>query len=102
MSDNAFTNAMNQIAAEADAEQIRDAKFLRRQQIISRIRCGVGFLFLTALLAAGFVYRVELQQFASDKLRATKPQISGETGAKLQGLQDQAAKRDKALEELTK
>lgn len=102
MKNNSFSRAMNQISAQAEAEREKEARVEQRRKIFSKVR-GVGlFLFGAGLLASGFYYRAEVQQYISDKCFAAKPQVDGETGEALAGLQEHANKRDSVLEEITK
>ncbi len=95
---------MNQIADEADAEQLLELKAQRRRQIFTRIRRGVAFCLFTAALATSFFYRAELQQFASEKF-LNNPKagpVDSTTSEALKGLQAHAEKRDKTLNDITK
>ena len=104
MSKDAFANAMNQIAAQSQAEKEREVQAERRQQLYAKLRSGIAALMLMGLLAAGFSYRAEVQQFVSETI-LSKPkvgQIDGRTGEALKGIQAQADKRDQVLSEITK
>jgi hypothetical protein len=104
MSDNAFARAMNQISAQAEAEQLRELKDQSRQRLFAGVRRAFACLLWAALLACGFYYRVELQQFASEKFFSkSKPgRIDSATSESLKDIQTNAKKRDQALNEITK
>lgn len=104
MSDKSFDQAMNQIAAQAEAAQLREQEAQRRQRLFAKVRVAFMFLLWTAALGCGFYYRAELQQFASDKF-FSKPkvgQVDGNTSEALKGIQSQADKRDQMLKEISK
>ncbi|TAL01966.1 MAG: hypothetical protein EPO07_07855 [Verrucomicrobia bacterium] len=97
----AFTDAMNQIAAEAESLQQREEIAARRRQLYAKARGWVAGLLWAAFLGCGFYYHHELQQFFSEKFLAQKPRINGTTGAALKSIEAQAAKRDAVLDEVT-
>ena len=102
MSDKAFAKMMDQIAAQAEAEEKRELKTQRRRQLFSRLRTAFMFLLWAGVLGCGYIYRAELQQFVSEKFLTNKPQIDGSTGQALKGIQAQADKRDQILNEIAK
>lgn len=94
---------MNQIAAEAEAEQILERRLIHRRERNAKIFFWVRSVMLLAVLGGLVAYRVELQKYVSENLLAApKPTIDSKTGAALAGIQENAAKRDKALETLLK
>jgi hypothetical protein len=105
MSNHSFEKAMNQLGAAAEAQRQKEFLALRRQRIFDRIRRVFLFLITAGIVCAGFHYRQEVQAFASDKLgfgSGGGPKINAETSQSLKELQEQAAKRDNALEAITK
>lgn len=103
MKDNAFTVSMNKIAAEAEAEQILERRQMHRRQRNAKIFFWVKCVLVLAIFGGLFAYRVELQTYVSENLLADpKPAIDSKTGAALAGIQENAVKRDKALETLLK
>jgi hypothetical protein len=101
MNDNAFANAMNQIAGQAEKERAQELRAQQRQVLMGRVRSVAMFLILGAALAAGYSYRTQLHDFVMAKLD-TKPTINSQTSQALSAIQANAAKRDKTLEDLTK
>lgn len=101
MSDKAFEKVMNRIAVEAETERVREIESQRRHELFGKIRKAGVFLFGAAILGCGYYYRANLQTFVSEQLNQ-KPQIDGNTGTALKSIQENAAKRDKALSEITK
>lgn len=60
-------------------------------------------VLLLAVLGGLGAYQVELQKYVSENLLASpKPTIDSKTGSALAGIQENAGKRDKALETLMK
>ncbi len=101
MNDNAFANAMNQIAGQAEKERAQELRAQQRQALLGRVRGVAMFLTIGAALAAGYNYRTELHDFVMAKLDA-KPASNSQTAQALSAIQANAAKRDKVLEDLTK
>ena len=79
MKDNSFERAMNQIVGEAQAEQQREARNAKRQEMMQRVRTSLKFVVLGAVLGTAFFYRSELQAFVSSKLEH-KPSMGGVLG----------------------
>jgi hypothetical protein len=111
MKDKSFAKAMSQIAALDEAQRrqevARQARAARRAKI-ARVLAAVLWV---AVFAVIFFYRVELQEFANKHvLAAPKVKLPGmaaigdtngasrSTGENLKFIQEQAAKRDEALE----
>jgi hypothetical protein len=69
MKDNSFERAMSQIVGQAEAEHQLEVRHARRSQLMIRIRSGVKFALVAAVIVTAFCYRVELQAFVSDKLQ---------------------------------
>ncbi len=61
MSRNSFDQAMNQIAAEAEAVNQAELRDQERRRIFAKVRRVGSFLILTAILACGFCYRTQSQ-----------------------------------------
>ena len=99
MNEHAFTNAMNQIAAESHAQNERELEAQRRQRLYARLFTGVKALLWLGLIAGVFSYRSEIQQFVSETVlsRPQVGQIDAKTGEALRGIQAQAEKRDQVL-----
>ncbi len=94
MKDKSFTNAMKQIAAEAEAEEILERGRIHRQQRNAKIFFWVRVVLLLAVPGGAVNYRVEMQKYVTDNwLAAPKPAIDSKTGAALAGIQDNAATR---------
>jgi hypothetical protein len=104
MSNKSFARAMNEIAAQAEAEQLSELKAQNRQRIYAKARSTLAFLLWTALLGCGIYYRKELQKFASEKFldKPKAAQVDEATGKSLNTIQAQAKKRDQVVDEITK
>jgi hypothetical protein len=105
MSRNAFDQAMNQIAAEAEAEKLAELRDLERRRILAKVRRVGSFLILTAILACGFCYRTQLQNLSWAMFNKTPqvipaPQVGEKTSAALRGIEASAAKRDEAVDNI--
>ncbi len=113
MKDNAFDRAMSQIVNEAHAEQQRDLRIQRRQQMIARVKVAIFFLIGLASLSTAFCYRGELQQFVSSKLETKHHKVAivdgkvvGETNSSegaaainISKAAENASKRDAIIEQ---
>lgn len=98
-----FDDAMGQIARQAQAREILEARAAKRQALYDKLTKVAVFLVFTGLLYAGYTYRNQLQDYVTAKLSANnKPQINASTTAALQSIQANAEKRDKVLDDITK
>ena len=57
-----FSQWMDQFSSEQDAINVEDAKRLRRQEILGKVRLILSSVTGVALVVAGIVYRVEIGQ----------------------------------------
>ncbi len=96
-----FEDAMSNIAREAEAHRLLEARAEQRQALMSKIKKVAGFLLGLAVLATVFFYRNELQGFISAKLDS-KPKIDSTTDASLNKIQSAAEKRDQVLNDISK
>jgi len=101
MNNDAFARAMNQIVNEAETQRQEEARTQRRRELFGKARRSLVFLFGATVIGFGFYHRQELQQFVSSKLD-TRPQVDGQTSGSLTNIQAQAARRDQALDEITR
>jgi hypothetical protein len=104
MSDKAFADAINQIAAQAEAEREQELRDEKRCQLMGKVRRAFVFVFLAGILASVYYYQAELQHFASEKLfsQPTAVQVDAKTREALKGIRAQAEQRDQVLNEITK
>jgi len=103
MSNQSFEQAMNQIGIAAESQRQQELLAQRRQQTYDRIRRTCITLFSATVIGAGFYYRQDLQNLFSEKFGiGVGPKIDSATSKSLNELQTQAAKRDKALDEINK
>ena len=105
MSRNSFDQAMNQIAAEAEAVNQAELRDQERRRILAKVRRVGSFLILTAILACGFCYRTQLQDASWAMFNKTpqiipNPKVGEKTSAALTGIEASAAKRDAALDNI--
>lgn len=105
MSNHAFDQAMSQIVAEAEVAGELERRMEARRRVLAKVRRAASYLGLTAILACGFFYRVELQKLVApvfDKVAQASPapKVDEKTGAALNGIQASAAKRDAAMENI--
>jgi hypothetical protein len=105
MKDNSFAMAMEKIVGQAEAEQRQEVRAQRRSQIFSRVR-GVFSLLLVATVAVFvFCYRMELQNLIFSRpaaKQAAGETAAGGTAAGIKAAQDNAATRDRVVNEITK
>ena len=99
MKDNTFAMAMGKIVAEAEAEQAAEVRAQRRHRILDRIRSVVKFMVVVAALFFAFHYRAKLQSLLLSKIA---PQTSNGPSASIKAAQDNAAARDKVVDDITK
>src|SRR5882757_2219986 len=102
MNDN-FTNAMNKIVGQAEAERHEELRLQKRAafraKIFGQVR-GVFFcLFFAALLVGAYNYRDKLTALFASK---PKPVISAQGSASLNAAGQNAATRDKVIADITK
>ena len=121
-----FSQWMDQFSSEQDAINVEDAKRLRRQEILGKVRLILSSVTGVALLVAAFVYRVEIGQKIQELNGGESAALSagasgdgatagGEAGASnksfkqdarenfgnnLKAAQDSARERDKLLGEI--
>jgi hypothetical protein len=105
MSRNSFDQAMNQIAAEAEAVRQAELRDRERRRMLAKVRRVGSFLILTAILACGFCYRTQLQNLSWAMLNKTPQtsktrQIGEKTAGAVTGIEASAAKRDAALDDI--
>jgi hypothetical protein len=63
----------------------------------------VLFLLGAALIACGFYYRNDINKVVQEKvLNKPTAEVDNNTGAALKGIQSQADKRDKVLDDISK
>ncbi|MFM2294259.1 MAG: hypothetical protein RLZZ350_672 [Verrucomicrobiota bacterium] len=95
---------MRQIAGEDAAVREKEARAYERQKTVERVKKASYALVFIGLVAAAYIYRdklMEVQKAASEKITANKaPIIDGKTTAQLNELEQQAAKRDGAVEDI--
>jgi hypothetical protein len=99
MEDNTFAITMGKIVAQAEAEQVEEVRALRRHQIFDRVRGIVAFLIIAAALFSALHYRGQIQSFLLSKVTS---QTSNGASASIKAAQNNAAARDKALDEISK
>ena len=100
MSNKAFARAMSQIAVEAEKEREQEMKAVRRRHLLSKLGMVIKIGAVVAIAAVGYTYRAQVQSFVTKKLEPTAPEIGTGTGQALKGIQQDAAKRDKALDDI--
>jgi hypothetical protein len=105
MSRNSFDQAMNQIAAEAEAANQVELRNQERRRIIAKGRRVGSFVTLTAILVCGFCNRTQLQNlswsmFNKAPQTSKTQQIGEKTAGAVTGIEASAAKRDAALEDI--
>jgi len=97
----AFKDEMSKIAVQDEARRLLEIRNAQRQERSAKIRKVIFFLLGLAALAAAYSYRNDLEKVVESKLDRT-PKINAATSDALKGIQSNAQKRDKALDELTK
>jgi hypothetical protein len=109
MKDNSFAMAMEKIVGQAEAEQRQEVRAQRRSQIFSRVRGVFTLLLIATITVFVFCYRVELQNliFSRPAAKQTAGETAtgtaaGGTAAGIKAAQDNAATRDKVVNEITK
>jgi hypothetical protein len=105
MSRNSFDQAMNQIAAEAEAANQVELRSQERRRIIAKVRRVGSFVTFTAILVCGFCYRTQLQNlswsmFNKAQQTSKTQQIGEKTAGAVTGIEASAAKRDAALDDI--
>jgi hypothetical protein len=105
MSRNSFDQAMNQIAAEAEAVNQVELRNQERRRMLAKVRRVGALLTLTAILVCGFCYRTQLQNLSWSMFNKTPQpsktqQIGEKTAGAVSGIEASAAKRDAALDDI--
>jgi len=105
MNSKSFDQAMNQIAAEAEAVQQAELRAQDRSRVLAKVRRVGSFLILTAILACGFCYRTQLQSLSLAMFNKTPQtsktrQIGEKTAGAVTGIEASAAKRDAAIDDI--
>jgi hypothetical protein len=102
MNDN-FTNAMNRIVGQAEAERQEELRMQKRAafraKIFGHVRGVFVLLFVAALLVGAYNYRDRLTALFAAK---PKPEITAQGSASLNAAQKNAATRDNVIAEVTK
>lgn len=103
MKDSSFTNAMNQIVGQAEAERNEELRLQKRAalraKIFGHIRGVLILLFTAALLVGGYNYRDKLTNLFASK---PKPVLNAQGSASLNAAEQNAATRDSVIAEVTK
>lgn len=113
MKDNSFERAMSQIVGQAEAEQQLAMRHARRAQLMGRVRTGVKYGLVAAVLVTAFCYRVELQAFVSEKLQhksklaavmegGSEENSQGGVKSSINKAADNASIRDQIVDEVAK
>ena len=102
MNDN-FTNAMNRIVGQAEAERQEELRLQKRAafraKIFGHVRGVFLFLFVAALLVSAYNYRDKLTNLFASKPAAL---TSAQGSASINAAKQNADTRDKVIADVTK
>ena len=98
---NNFSDEMSRIAVQDEARRLLEIRNEERRKRTAKVKGVILFLVVTATFVVAYCYRDDLQKFVEAKLDRT-PTVNAATTDALKGIQSNADKRDKALDELTK
>lgn len=108
MKDNSFSMAMDKIVGEHQAECKREMELQARREMFRQIRRAFVFLLVSAALLFALVNHKALTELVMARLNnhsAVNPaadSATGKTAAALQGAQENAAARDKLIDQISK
>jgi hypothetical protein len=105
MSNDQFSNLMGQLSGEEINRRECEQRADRRHATFRKILSKLVLLIMIGALAAGFYYRDIVQakiEKAAGILYPQKPASDPANNPKIKQIQEAAAKRDKALDEIMK
>ena len=104
MKDNSFSMAMDKIVSQHQAECKREAELQARGEMFRQIRRAVVFMFVSAALIFAVVNHKTLTDLLMARMHSQPAagSVTDQAAAALQGAQQNAAARDKLIDQISK